>query len=52
MTQPNSRYLLNCAGAKFTQDARDEVRSCSELPQALNNAADSVKLVLLKGEQS
>jgi len=42
---------LDLASTEFAEDTRHQVRSCSILPQALDNAVDSVKSVLPKGWQ-
>jgi len=44
--------VLDLASAEFAEDTRHQVRSCSTLPQALDNAVDSVKSALPKGWQS
>ena len=43
---------LNIASVEFAEDTRQQVRSCSTLPQALDNAVDLVKSTLPKGKQS
>jgi len=43
---------LNFASVEFTKDTRQQVRSCSTLPLALDNAVDLVKSALPKGKQS
>ena len=45
-------YDLNFASVDFAGGTRHQVRSCSTLPQALDNAVDSVKSALPKGKQS
>ena len=44
-------HYLNFASAEFAEDTRHQVRSCSTLPQALDNEVDSVKSALPKGQQ-
>ena len=48
---PLSRNL-DFASGEFTEDTRQQVRSCSTLPLALDNAVDLVKSTLPKGKQS
>jgi hypothetical protein len=54
-------YYLDFASVEFSEDTRQQVRSCSTLPprttkrdlrQALDNAVDLVKSALPKGKQS
>ncbi len=45
-------YYLDFASVEFSEDTRQQVRSCSTLPQALDNAVDLVKSTLPKGKQS
>jgi hypothetical protein len=48
----STRYHLDFASGEFAEDTRHQARSCSSLPQALDNAVDSVKSSLPKGKQS
>ena len=43
-------FHLHSASVEFAEDARHRTRSCSSLPQAFDNAADSVKSTLPKGK--
>ena len=43
---------LNFAGVEFSEDTRHQVRSCSTLPQVLDNEIDSVKSAPPVGKQS
>jgi hypothetical protein len=52
MGTPKSNPYLNFASVEFAEDTRHQARSCSSLPQALDNAVDSVKSALPKGKQS
>jgi hypothetical protein len=45
-------YYLDFASFEFAEDTRPQVRSCSTLPQALENAVDPVKSALSKDKQS
>ena len=45
-------YYLDFASVEFTKDTRQQVRSCSALPQALDNDVDLAKSALPKGKQS